>query len=387
MIAIVYPYLAHYRYPIFCELCNSKDYKFRIISGVETDVNLKTLDPKYAHIPIEEGGLTWEFVKNVWLLNKRLLWQNGLISKCLKNDFDAYIFFGNAKFITTWICASILRIKGKKIYFWTHGVRKKERGIKSFFRVLFYKLAHGLFLYGNYAAQIIEEKGFSKNNLHVIYNSLDYRNQLKLRNLLSKDSLENIRSKFFEDPLLPQIIFIGRIIKEKKIDQLIEAVKILRDEHFMVNILLVGEGEEEKMLKELVTNYKLDKNVLFYGPSYNEGDNYNLIAGSDVCISPGGVGLNAIHSLTYGTPVITHNIFCKQGPEFEAIEPGVTGDFFEIDNTYELSRTIKNWFIKNNDREKIRFKCYKIIDERYNPFYQYKIICEVLKNDKIPKSL
>lgn len=383
MIAIVYPYIAHYRYPIFSELCKSQEFQFIIISGTEIDYDIKTVDPIYASISVEEGGLRWKFVKNIWLFNKRLLWQKGLIKKCLTNKFEACIFLGDFHFITTWISAIILRIKGKKVYFWTHGVYEEEKGLKNYFRLKFYKLADGLFLYGNYAAKIIEKKGIENNKLHVIYNSLDYEAQSKLRDSVSIKVINEKKSKCFLDITLPQLVFIGRLTKQKKIYQIIEAVKELKYENLKLNFIIIGDGEEEFKLKELVNEYDLTDNIFFFGPSYNEVDNYILIAGSDICISPGDVGLTAIHSLSCGTPVITHNNFIKQMPEFEAIIPGYNGDFYEMDNIHELSMVIKNWLKVNTNREKIRSNCYSIIDKKYNPVYQYEIICKALKNDQV----
>ncbi len=69
-----------------------------------------------------------------------------------------------------------------------------------------------------------------------------------------------------------------------------------------------------------------------------------------------------IHSFAYGTPVITQNDYGKQMTEIEAI---------------------KNRLTINTDREKIRSACYKIIDEKYNPICQRKIISKVLKKDNV----
>ena len=72
----------------------------------------------------------------------------------------------------------------------------------------------------------------------------------------------------------------------------------------------------------------LNQNVCFFGPCYDEFEIGMLIYNAALCVSPGNVGLTAIHSLSYGTPVISHNDFKHQMPEFEAIVPGETGAFF-----------------------------------------------------------
>ncbi len=80
-------------------------------------------------------------------------------------------------------------------------------------------------------------------------------------------------------------------------------------------------------------NWKhIDKNqskgrIWLYGACYDEEIIGELIFNAQLCVSPGNVGLTAMHSLVYGTPVITHNNFSNQSPEFEAIIDGKTGSF------------------------------------------------------------
>lgn len=83
----------------------------------------------------------------------------------------------------------------------------------------------------------------------------------------------------------------------------------------------------KQQLQQQVKSYNLANNIWFYGACYDEIKNAALIYNADLCVSPGNVGLTAMHSMVFGTPVITHNDFKWQMPEFEAIEPGKTGDF------------------------------------------------------------
>ena len=103
-----------------------------------------------------------------------------------------------------------------------------------------------------------------------------------------------------------------------------------------------------------------------------------MISNADLCISPGNVGLTAIHSMMFGTPVITHKDFPMQMPEFEAIIPGITGNFFERDNVQSLTLAITNWFEKAPNRDVVRLECYKMIDEKYNPYVQINTMRSVL---------
>lgn len=121
----------------------------------------------------------------------------------------------------------------------------------------------------------------------------------------------------------------------------------------------------------------------FYGSCYDESVLSDLVFESDLCVSPGNVGLTVIHCFSYGTPVITHGNFAYQMPEAEAIIPGKNGDYFEMDSIEDLGKKIHKWFDSNNtkNRNEIRKNCYKVIDEKYNPYYQSRLIDKVLKDD------
>lgn len=92
-------------------------------------------------------------------------------------------------------------------------------------------------------------------------------------------------------------------------------------------------------------------------------------------VAPGNVGLTAMHTMVFGTPVISHNDFKWQMPEFEAIKPGKTGDFFERNSVQSLACTISKWFTEKKDkRDKVRQACYEEIDTNWNQYYQMEII-------------
>ena len=60
-----------------------------------------------------------------------------------------------------------------------------ERIIKK----IFYSLPTDIFLYGEYAKNLMIKNGISSNKLHVVYNSLDYDTQVLQRRKLKSDDL------------------------------------------------------------------------------------------------------------------------------------------------------------------------------------------------------
>ena len=131
-------------------------------------------------------------------------------------------------------------------------------------------------------------------------------------------------------------------------------------------------------LQALSRELGLENQVWFYGACYDEKVNAELLYNADLCVSPGNVGLTAIHSLMFGCPDLTHDNFKMQMPEFESIVSGKTGDFFEYGNVDSLAQKIGQWFDNSKDRELIRKNCFEEIDNSWNPEYQIDVFKRAL---------
>lgn len=385
--AVIYHYLAHYRLPVFSRMMLSKEVEYNFFSGKDSEIKIRKIEENYAEKPLNEGGLRWHFFTNKWLLKGKFLWQSGLIKLMLKGDFDAYIFLGSPYHLSTWAGAVIARLKGKKVYYWMHGVYKDKLTIVDYLKLyLFYKIPNGFFLYGNRSANIILKREIkAPQNVHVIYNSLDYDKCLANRKLISAQDIKEFRSKYFKNAHLPTVIFIGRLTPAKGIHYLLEAMNLLNRKYQkpFFNLVIIGDGEERALLENLSSSYGLSENICFLGEIYDEDVNAALLIHADLCVTPGDVGLTAIHALSYGTPVISHNNLSVQMPEVEAIVPGFNGDLFEYRNIENLGSTIQNWFEKHPEKTVTVMKnCYKVVDDYYNPHYQVKVFDEVLKSSR-----
>lgn len=280
-----------------------------------------------------------------------------------RNQYDIILLGGDAYSISVWIVLFLSKFTGKKVVIWTHGYYGKEGKATTFMKKWFYGMADRLFLYGDYAKKGLAEHSIvPENKSVVVYNSLDYDAQLRLRNKVG--SLSVYKNHFKNDN--PNVIFIGRLAFVKKLDLLISAAAKLRDSNFNINITFIGDGEAAQALKELSAKYNLG-NIWFYGGCYDQTVLSEMIYNADLCVSPGNVGLTAMHCLMFGCPVITHDNFAMQMPEFEAIEHGISGNFFEYGNVDSLAASIKTRLTNNLSREEIRKKCYEVMDGKYNP--------------------
>ena len=298
------------------------------------------------------------------------LWQKRVLKNVFDN-YDAFIVADDIRCLSTWIFLILCKLMGRKVYFWAHGWYGKESYAKRCVKKIFYSFPQGIFLYGNYAREVMIDNGFSPEMLWVIHNSLSYSKQKQIRATLIQTSV--YKDRFLNND--PVLIFIGRLTAVKRLDMLIQAMARLKSRGKDCNLILVGSGPESENLRQCLMNCNLEDRVWLYGDCYDESVNAELIYNADLCVSPGNIGLTAVHVMTYGTPAITHDNYKLQMPEFEAIHEGITGGFYEYGSVDSLAETIGKWLNdKSGKRQEVRDACYNEIDTYWNPEYQFEII-------------
>jgi glycosyltransferase involved in cell wall biosynthesis len=371
-VALTYDSFPHYRNAILEELCTNSEHRFVLAADSRSTVpSIMTgkIPPGVEHVLCScvsvPGGPTF---------------QRGLIGLALRRDLDAIIYLGCPELASTWLSAVTARLTGKRVLFWTHGWTRRDPLVRGVVKRMFYRLANALLLYGNIAKRIGMEYGFSSEKLHVIYNSLNYQEQARIRDAFSREQEAQCRRDLFVKSDLPMVICTARLIAACRFDLLLEAGRLLIASGHPINILLVGDGPERASL-EAACEGALRPYVRFYGQCYDEPTLGRLIMAADVTVSPGKVGLTAMHSMAYGTPVISHDNIDNQMPEVEAIVPGVTGELFAEGDAVALADSIRRWTGLGISRASIRSGCIQVIEQFYNPQYQRQIIDRAINGE------
>jgi glycosyltransferase involved in cell wall biosynthesis len=347
----------------------------RLLAATDMEVHLAgdTVDPFGTGIKgatIHEGD---RFVRLPSLVYRGgFLRQPGLGRVLRQLQPDAAIFCGDARFLSVWAQARALRRRGGRVLFWTHGWLTRPRGLVGRVRHAFYDLADALLLYGDRAKAIGVADGFAPERLHVIYNSLDYPRQNAIREAVTEAELLALRSSLFGETETPVVICTARLTPNRGLDLLLDSLRRLKAQGYPVHCLLVGEGPERGALEGYAAEHQLS--VRFYGPCYDEPTLARLFMVANACVSPGWIGLTAIHSLTYGTPVITHDNAAAQGPEWEAVTDAETGALFRQHDVDDLATRIQAWTASARVTPEVRERCRQVIARRYNPDVQLKVL-------------
>lgn len=362
-ICFVFNFAPHYREEVF-HLIN-ETFNCDFYFGDRTYTNIKKMN--YDKLNLVRELKFIKLFNNFYFLKG----QAGLSFK----KYQKYVITGQPYNVSAWFLLVLNRLLGKKTFIWNHGFYGNEGFLNLIIKKIQFKLASGYLVYGQYAKELMIKNGCKENKLHVIYNSLGYRQQLQVRNSLK---ITNIYKNHFSNEL-PVVIFIGRLTKIKKLDLLLGAMKLSFTEGFKYNVVFVGDGSEKQSLQKEVKKNGMEKFTWFFGSLYSEPKIGELLFNADVCVSPGNVGLTAIHALTFGCPVITHDEFTKQMPEFEAIHKGFTGDFYNFENVRSLNNTIKDWILEHPKKDSnLLNHCFEVIDNNYNPEFQITILKKVL---------
>lgn len=360
-LCLVFNIAPHYRESIYklIEQTYSCDWYFGF-----NNTNIKTLDTSiFQRVNI---------LPNKSILSTRLTRRLGLSNLINNKNYKTFLITGETYNLSVWwfLIKSKLFYRHKKVYLWTHGWYGKESVFTKILKKIYFKFADGIFLYSNYAYELMQKEGIDKDKLFVIHNSLQYEAHLSIRETLKPTNI--YRNHFSNEN--KNIIFIGRLTSVKHLDYVIDSLYLLKKKGYNYNLIFVGDGPEKEHLMEVAKKYDLLSQIWFYGACYDDNINAELIFNADLCVSPGNVGLTAIHTMTFGTPVLSHNNFPYQMPEFETIKENMTGGFFKENDVDSISDAIVQWFATHEDREKVRQNCYKEIEESWTPQYQLNIL-------------
>lgn len=382
-VALVPDRFGAYRYSIFKRLSDYRrnGFKLTIYADTEEDMpGLKLADPAYCDLDYANGGVAWVRIHNI--AHKRVcFWQTGLIRMALFGGHQVHIYWGEAHRLSTWLSILVSRLRGKRVVFWSHGLYGNERFLKKWIRHSFYRLADAILLYGDYARELMIRSGFDAHKLYTIKNSLDVDRQNELY-ATSHERAAQLRAALFPDGGRI-LIFVGRLTPQKKLGMLLEALQQLRRKGGDYKLLLIGDGNEREALSARVQALGLEPYVHFYGACYDDSVIAPLMMMADVCVSPGNVGLTAMHSLVFGTPVISHDNFAAQMPEFEAIDPGKSGAFYRQGDIDDLCAKIESVLQGVDSGAITPESCRENILKYYNVEYQYSVFSRML--DELPR--
>ena len=169
------------------------------------------------------------------------------------------------------------------------------------------------------------------------YYSKDGFDVIHVPNAIDLDNFPKKATRKFEN----QIIYAGRLSKEKGIDTLLDVAEHLPAEY---NLLIAGMGPEEEKVRSVASS-KTNVHYLGYQSKQNT---ISLIRGSDLLIQPSimeGISSTLLEAMGCGTCILASNV----GGNVEIIENDKTGVLIEPDNAEKLLDKI-SYLLRENEK-------------------------------------
>lgn len=225
--------------------------------------------------------------------------------------------------------------------------------------------------YGNINGK--DTEFFSRDNTIQTASLKQADKQIFLRNLSEKEARSLVRSElgFSNNDFI--FVFIGRLVNDKGLGELADAIRKLENENLEIKLLLIGEidGEDDALAKDKLNYLMQSKNVKYIGV---QSDIRPYLMASDVLVFPSyreGFPNVPLEAGALGLPAIVTNINGSN----EIIEDGVNGKIIQspLDNkgmrvndiTIELYTMIKWFYYHPEEVKRMGENARPIICERY----------------------
>lgn len=188
-----------------------------------------------------------------------------------------------------------------------------------------------------------------------------------------------------------RLLYVGRLSKEKGVEVLLRAIKIIKERIPEIIVDIVGDGPEKNILMKLSNDLDLDNNVRFVGsiPHNKIGDFYKLCTAIIVpSICADNFPTVCIEAMSIGRPIIGSRV----GGIPELIDDRNTGYLIQSGNPEQVANKV-TYLVKHPDlirsmgkKAFIKSKLFGL-DEHLNSLEQlYKSVIVGSKNNKYEKS-
>lgn len=278
-------------------------------------------------------GSSRNYVQKGSFTNRLKFMKDALNKHSLLGDVDLVIGYNFITYPVSYKLAKKLNAKVALRYHdvWV-GEWTKNMGITGLFGEILerYILKQDIDLY-------VAVSDFTRNNLNRY---VPENKTVTIHNMVDFPQIESEQYK------KPTISCVARLVEYKRVNDLIMAVNIIKDEIPDIQCKIIGTGPEEEKLKNLAKQLNLEDNIDFMGFVENHDDVMKVVNSSHVFCLPSiveGFGIVIIEAQSLKTPFAAARI-----PPVEESSGQKGGLFFEPKNYEELASKIMEIL---NDKE------------------------------------
>lgn len=320
-VSIIQLCLPHYRVPFFRCLTELAPFNLNVVCGPHS----------FGDSPVTEKytpGICRIDVHN-YFIGRQLAVQAPLPNSVWHDEVLILEF--NPRILTNLWLLFLRKTERGSVILWGHGLSTRNQfGILGVQLLRWMaNLADAVILYSESGRKDFMRLGLPREKLFVAHNSLDVN---LIRHLAA--SLPNY-SRF-------RILCIGRFIPDKKPLLLLKAFSwCYKQLPETICLTFIGDGPERGKLEAFARQAGISHRIEFTGSIIDEARLAVFFKSALLSVSPGYIGLSAIHSLAYGVPVLVADRE-PHSPEIEVLVDGRNCKFFAADDPVSLADKLVN---------------------------------------------
>lgn len=254
-----------------------------------------------------------------------------------QGDYDLIHAFAFSAELWSWMANSIV---GKAKFV------SSIRGVYSWYSPLQWQLKQ---LISNFSAGIVanshagaeyaaRQMGIRKTSFDVVYNSIDE----------PEASVEGAHH-VYPSGKTRKIVYLGRLVREKNVGMLLEAMVVVRCQWYSAALEIVGDGPERDALERRAKALNLDDCVRFLGSVVNPEP---ILRSAYVVSCPSrqeGLSNSIMEAMNVGVPVVATNV----GGNPELIRHGINGVLVPDNDPVAMANGLLRLINNPNERHRL----------------------------------
>lgn len=293
--------------------------------------------------------------------------------------------------IETTLYFVIAKLRRKKFVLWTEdwnwNIKTTKRKLVKFFARIIVKNSDAIILPGTKQKECVMYLGASPSKVFLMPNASNISQTptespdkiVKLKSSPNMVNTSNLRDQYpsFKDKKI--VLFVGRLVKQKGVDYLLNAFSTLKKGMNDVVLVIIGKGDYEKKLKKMAEDLQIEKDVCFQGHVDNDLLK-NYYGPSDLCVVPSithemvdAWAFVVNEAMYYENPVIASDAV---GSAFDMIKNGENGFIVPEKDSKALYNAMKVILSNDEMREKMGKRSKEIVETGFS----YKNMVEGFQN-------
>jgi len=278
-----------------------------------------------------------------------------LVRDILRNESELVVIPGYHRieyWAMLWVCMAVGR---KRAVFCDSTANDNAKArFKEIAKSFFFHQCHGIFCYGTRSKEYIQSYGIDPRLIHSPCQAAALPHDYDATAILRR-----YQACAQRDGESPTFLFVGRLSKEKGLDDLLAAFRKIHEHLPRAKLLLAGPGERDRLRNQAMA-WGLEKSIGFLGNQTPDQIGELL----EICTAmvlpshrePWGLVVN--EALSYGCPVVVSDI-CGCTPEL--VLAGVTGYIFPAGDVGALCESMLQVIALNEDRLNTAKRCLEVI--------------------------